>query len=131
MKHIDSNSVSYTKSYKQYIIYAVMRNGDSIAKVCHWNNISDENMVRTWVREFMKKRGMTRIPRTMKTKRGEPKVCIPERINHEFSRLEETILYLQTVVESMFSVVDEESKKKLLEKLSPSLRKRLKKEGKL
>jgi DNA repair photolyase len=36
----------------------------------------------------------------------------------------------KTAVER-FSVIDEESKKKLLEKLSPSLRKRLKQKGKL
>ena len=131
MKYIIYKGVRYSKSYYNYLVYKVVREGMSITKVCYLWGIEDVSMLRTWVSEFMKKRGMTRIPRRLKTEVGAPKINIPECIDHEFRRLEETILYLQLLVEAAFSEVDEVTKKKLLQQLPPKLRKSLKQKGKL
>jgi transposase-like protein len=131
MKRKAKKAVSYSESYKQYIVYAVMRDGFSIASICTQFGIDEPYMVREWVREFMKKRGLVRIPRTL-TKRGNaPKVIFSEAVNHQFRRYEEIILYHTCLIESMFKVADEETKKKLLSMLTPAQQRNLKRKGKL
>ena len=131
MKRNVKKVVSYSKSLKDHVIYAVVRDGFSIASVCTQEGIDSENMVREWVREFMKKRGMTRIPRTLTKRKNAPKVLFPESVNRQFKRYEEIIMYQESMIEAMFEVADEETKKKLLERLSPTQQKRLKRTGKL
>lgn len=131
MKYIIYKGVRYSKSYYNYLVYKVVREGMSITQVCYLWGVDDVSMVRSWVRDFMKKRGMTRIPKRLKAEAGAPMLNIPVRIENEFRRLEETILYLQLLVEAAFSEVDDVTKKKLLQQLPPKQRKSLKKRGKL
>jgi len=131
MQHPVKKRHNYSRSFKEYIVYAVVRDGLSIANVCTQHGIDEMSKVREWVRAFMKKRNMVRIPRGL-TKRGKaPRVIISEPINRQFQRYEEIIMYQESLIEAFYSEADEETKKKLLEKLSPSQQARLKKTGKL
>jgi hypothetical protein len=56
---------------------------------------------------------------------------IHEPIDRQFRKYEEIIMYQESLIEALYSEADEETKKKLLEGLSPSRRARLKKTGKL
>jgi len=79
----------------------------------------------------MKKRGMVRIPRTLTRRGNAPKVIFSEPVNKQFERYEEIILYQECLIEAFYRNSDEEGKKKLLEKLSPTQRRNLKRTGKL
>jgi transposase-like protein len=129
MKRQAKKAVSYSRSFKQYVTYAVVRDGFSIASVCTQNGIAEMNQVREWVREFMKKRGMKRIPRTLVNRGNAPKVIFSEPVNRQFKRYEEMLMYQESMLEALFAVADEETKKKLLEMLSPSRGKSLKRKG--
>jgi transposase-like protein len=131
MKHKAKKVVSYSPGFKSNVVYAVVRDGFSIASVCTQYGIDEMYQVREWVREYMKKRGMVRIPRTL-TRRGvAPKVVFSEPVNRQFERYEEIILYQECLIEALFANSGENDKKKLLEKLSPSQQKSLKRKGKL
>jgi len=131
MKRKVKKVVSYSRYFKSHVVYAVVRDGLSIASVCTQLGIDEMYQVREWVREFMKKRGMVRIPRTL-TRRGKaPKVVFSEPVNRQFERYEEIILYQECLIEAFYRNSDEEGKKKLLEKLSPTQRRNLKRTGKL
>lgn len=131
MKRKAKKAVSYTESYKRHIIYAVMREGYSIASICTQYGIDEPFMVREWVRKEMKKRDLVRIPRTL-TRRGKaPKVLFSEPVNRQFKRYEEILLYQTCLIESMFKVADEETKKKLLLLLTPAQQRNVKRTGKL
>lgn len=131
MKRNAKKEVRYSKGFKNYIIYAVVRDGLSIANVCAQHGIDEMYKVREWVREFMKKRGITRIPRTI-VKRGKaPRAFISEPVNRQLKTYEEMIMYQEIMIEAMYEVADEETKKKVLEWLSPTQRRNLKKRGKL
>jgi hypothetical protein len=54
-----------------------------------------------------------------------------EPVNRQFERYEEIILYQETLIEAFYAFATEEQKKKLLEKLSPTQRRNLKRSGKL
>lgn len=131
MKRTAKREVRYSRSFKDYVVYAVVRDGFSIASVCSQNGIDEMYKVREWVREFMNKRGLTRRPRTLTRRGNAPKAFIPESVNRQLKRYEEIIMYQEIFIESMYAVADEETKKKLLEKLSPTQRRNLKKTGKL
>lgn len=131
MKREAKKVVSYSRSFKEQVVYAVVRDGFSIAKVCSMNGIDEIYQVREWVRDYMKKRGMTRAPRTLTRRKNAPRAYIPEAVDRQLKRYEEMLLYQQIFIESMYEVADEETKKKLLEKLSPTQRRNLKKTGKL
>jgi hypothetical protein len=93
--------------------------------------IDEVYMVREWVREYMKKRGMIRIPRTLTKRKNAPMVLIHEPIDRQLRKYEEIIMYQESLIEALYSEADEETKKKLSERLSPSRRAKLKKTGKL
>jgi transposase-like protein len=131
MKRKVRKAVNYPKSFKSMVVDEIVREGFSIASVCMQLGIDEVYQVREWVREYMKKRGMVRIPRTLTKRKKAPMVMINEPINRQFKRYEEMIMYLESTIEAFFSVADEETKKKLLERLSPSQQARLKKTGKL
>lgn len=131
MKHKAKKVVNYPKSFKSMVVDEIVREGFSIVSVCMQLGIDEVYQVREWVREYMKKRGMVRIPRTLTKRKKAPLVMINEPINRQFKRYEEMIMYLESTIEAFFSVADEETKKKLLERLSPSQQTRLKKTGKL
>jgi len=78
MKRKAKKAFSYSESYKMHIIYAVMREGFRIASICTQFGIDNPFMVREWVREEKKKRGLVRIPRTL-TKRGNAPKVLPSR----------------------------------------------------
>lgn len=131
MKRKARKAVNYTKSFKSMVVNEIVREGFSIASICMQRGIDEVYQVREWVREYMKKRDMVRIPRTL-TKRGKaPMVLINEPINRQLKRYEEIIMYQDSTIEALYSVVDKETKKKLLERLLPSQQARLKKTGKL
>jgi transposase-like protein len=131
MKRTVRKAVSYTKSYKSMVVHSIVSEGTSIASVCMQYGIDEVYMVREWVREYMKKRGMVRIPRTLTKRKNAPLVLIHEPIDRQFRKYEEIIMYQESFIEALYSEADEETKKKLLEGLSPSRRARLKKTGKL
>jgi len=62
MKRIAKQVVRYGRSFKEHVVYAVVRDGISIAKVCSLNGIDEMYKVREWVRAYMKKKGMIKIP---------------------------------------------------------------------
>lgn len=131
MKRKAKKVVSYSPGFKSNVVYAVVRDGFSIASVCTQFGIDEMCRVREWVREYMKKRGLVRIPRTL-TRRGKaPKVVLSEPVNRQFERYEEIILYQECLIEAFYANSSEEGKKKLLEMLSPTQRKNLKRTGKL
>lgn len=125
------NGVSYSHKYYNNVVLQVVREGHSATKVSYEEGINDVAMVRTWVREYMEKRGLKRAPRRLKRRAGAPRVNIPACVDTEFRRLEESVYYLQTLLEEAYKVMDEEQKKSLLRRLSPKLRKNLKEKGKL
>jgi transposase-like protein len=131
MKRTATKVVNYSRSYRKTIVRQVLNDGFSVVKVCHLNDIENVWQVRDWVKEYMKKKGLLTIPKPLKKRKRPRKVIIPEVLNKEISRMEEIIIYLESTVEAMFEVADEETKKKLLEKLSPSQRLNLKRKGKL
>lgn len=131
MKRKAKQTVRYSRSFQEHVVYAVVRDGISIAKVCSLNGIDEMYKVREWVRAYMKKRGMTRIPRTLTRRKGAPRAYITEPMDRQLKRYEEIIMYQETFIEAMYAVADGETKKKLLEKLSPTQRRNLKKTGKL
>lgn len=131
MKLKAKKAVSYSKSYKDYVVYAVMRDGFSIASVCTQLGIDEPNKVREWVREEMRKRGISRIPRTLIRRGKAPKALISEPINRQFQRYEEMLIYQESMIEALYEFADEETKKKLLEKLSPTQQRNLKRTGRL
>ncbi|MBW6513485.1 MAG: hypothetical protein K0B87_01880 [Candidatus Syntrophosphaera sp.] len=125
------NGVSYSHKYYDYVVMQVVREGHSATKVSYEEGINDVTMVRAWVREYMEKRGLKRAPRRLKRRVGAPRVNIPECVDLEFRRLEETVYYLETLLENAYLVMDSEQKKSLLRQLSPKLRQNLKDKGKL
>lgn len=131
MKRKAKKAVSYSNSYKSYVVYAVIRDGFSIASICTQFGIDEPNKVREWVREEMRKRGLARIPRTLIKRGNAPKALFSEAVNRQFKRYEEMLIYQESLIEAMYSVADEETKKKLLEKLSPVQQRNLKRKGKL
>lgn len=131
MKLKVKKAVSYSKSYKSVVVNSILREGISIASACMQFGIDEVYQVREWVREDMKKRGISRIPKTLTKRKKAPLVIINEPINRQFQRYEEIILYQESLIEAFFSESDEATKKKLLERLSPSQQKRLKRTGRL
>jgi hypothetical protein len=125
------NGVSYSHKYYNYVVLQVVREGFSATKVSYEEGINDVKMVRAWVRDYMEKHGLKRTPKRLKRRLGAPKVNIPACVDNEFRRLEESVYYLQTLLEESYKVMDEEQKKSLLRQLSPKLRKSLKDTGKL
>jgi transposase-like protein len=113
------------------VVREIVSGGTSIASACMQYGIDEVYMVREWVREYMKKRGMVRIPRTLTKRKNAPMVLIHEPINRQFERYEETIMYMESVIEALYSEADEETKKKLLKQLSPSQQTRLRRTGRL
>lgn len=120
------NGVSYSHEYYNNVVLQVVREGHSATKVSYEEGINDVAMVRTWVREYMNKRGLKRAPRRLKRRAGAPKVNLPACVDVEFRRLEETVYYLETLLEQAYLVMDAEQKKSLLRQLSPKLRQSLK-----
>jgi hypothetical protein len=98
--------------------------------VSYEEGINDVAMVRSWVRDYMDKRGLKRVPRRLKRLSGLPRVNIPTCVDTELRRLEESVYYLQTMLEEAYKVMDEGQKKSLLRQLSPKLRKTLREKGK-
>jgi transposase-like protein len=131
MKLKVKKAVSYSKSDKNHVVYAVMREGFSIASICSQLGIDEPFRVREWIREEMRKRGIVRIPRTLIRRGKAPKVLISEPVNRQFQRYEEMLIYQESLIEALFEVADEETKKKLLKKLSPSQQRNLKRTGRL
>jgi transposase-like protein len=131
MKRKVRKAVKYSELTKRMVIYDIVSEGISIASACMQNGIDEVYMVREWVREYMKKRDMLRIPRTLTKRKNAPMVLIHGPINRQFERYEEVIMYQESLIEALYSEADEETKKKLLEKLSSSRRKRLKRTGRL
>jgi transposase-like protein len=131
MKRKVRKAVSYSKSYKSMVVHEIVSGGISIASACMQYGIDEVYMVREWVREYMKKRGMLRIPRTLTKRKNAPMVLIHEPINRQFERYEEIIMYQESLIEALYSEADEETKKKLLKQLSPSQQSRLKRTGRL
>ena len=131
MKRKVRKAVSYSKSYKSMVVREIVSGGISIASACMQYGIDEVYMVREWVREYMKKRGMVRIPRTLTKRKNAPMVLIHEPINRQFERYEEIIMYQESLIEALYLEADEKTKKKLLERLSPSQQARLKKTGRL
>ncbi|MBM3120172.1 MAG: transposase [Chloroflexi bacterium] len=131
MKRNAKKVVRYTNSFKNFIVHAVVRDGQSIASVCAHHGIDEMYKVREWVREFMKKRGLTRIPRSIVNRGKAPKVFISEPVNRQLRIYEEMIEYQEFVIETLFEVADEDTKKKLLDWLSPKRRANLRKKEKL
>lgn len=131
MKRTATKVVNYTRSYREMIVRQVVSDGFSVVKVCHLNDIANVWQVRDWVKEYMKRKGLITMPKTFNKHKRSRKIIIPEVLNKEMSRMEEIIIYLESTVEAMFEVADEETKKKLLEKLSPSQRLSLKRKGRL
>jgi transposase-like protein len=131
MKRKVRKAVSYSKSYKSMVVNEIVSGGISIASACMQYGIDEVYMVREWVREYMKKRGMLRIPRTLTKRKNAPMVLIHEPINRQFERYEEIIMYQESLIEALYSEADEETKKKLLKQLSPSQQSRLKRTGRL
>lgn len=125
------HGISYSHKYYHQVVLQVVREGFSAAKVSYEEGINDVAMVRAWVREYMDKRGLKRTPRRLKRRAGVPKVNIPACVDTEFRRLEESVYYLQSLLEEAYKVMDEEQKKSLLRQLSPKLRKNLREKGKL
>ncbi|MCB5256465.1 MAG: hypothetical protein M0R32_02100 [Candidatus Cloacimonetes bacterium] len=68
MKRKVRKAVKYSELTKRMVIHDIVSEGISIASACMQNGIDEVYMVREWVREYMKKRDMLRIPRTL-TKR--------------------------------------------------------------
>jgi transposase-like protein len=120
------NGVSYSHKYYNYVVLQVVREGHSATKVSYEEGINDVAMVRTWVREYMNKRGLKRAPRRLKRRAGAPPVNIPACVDVELRRLEETVYYLETLLENAYLVMDNDQKKSLLRQLSPKLRQHLK-----
>ncbi|MDD2718677.1 MAG: hypothetical protein PHS08_03295 [Candidatus Cloacimonetes bacterium] len=131
MKRKVRKAVKYSELTKRMVIHDIVSEGISIASACMQNGIDEVYMVREWVREYMKKRDMLRIPRTLTKRKNAPMVLIHGPINRQFERYEEVIMYQESLIEALYSEADEETKKKLLEKLSSSRRKRLKRTGRL
>jgi transposase-like protein len=131
MKRKAKKAVSYSKSFKSFVVNEVLTNGISIASVCMQQGIDEVYQVREWVREDMKKRGLLRIPKTLTKRKKAPLVMINEPINHQFQRYEEIIMYQQSLIEALYAESDQKTKKKLLEQLSPTQQRRLKQTGKL
>lgn len=131
MQHQAKKVVKYTRSFQQRVVYAVMREGFSIASICSQLGIDQPYAVREWVRKEMKKRGLVRIPRTMVKRKSAPKVLISEPVNRQLKRYEEMLFYQECLIEAMYQEGTPEQKKKLLEMLTPKQRKSLKQTGKL
>jgi transposase-like protein len=131
MQHAAKKVVKYTRKFQQTVLYAVMREGISIASVCSQFGIDHPYAVREWVRREMKKRGLVRIPKTMVKRKSAPQVLISEPVNRQFQRYEEIIMYQQCMLEAMYQEGTPEQKKKLLGMLTPKQRKSLKQTGKL
>jgi transposase-like protein len=131
MKRKVRKAVKYSELTKRMVIHDIVSEGISIASACMQNGIDEVYMVREWVREYMKKRDMLRIPRTLTKRKNALMVLIHGPINRQFERYEEVIMYQESLIEALYSEADEETKKKLLEKLSSSRRKRLKRTGRL
>lgn len=131
MKRKAKKAVSYSKSFKSLVVNEVLTNGISIASVCMQQGIDEVYQVREWVREDMKKRGLLRIPKTLTKRKKAPLVMINEPINRQFQRYEEIIMYQQSLIEALYAESDQNTKKKLLEQLSPTQQRRLKQTGKL
>ena len=131
MKRKVKKAVSYSRSFKKLVVNNIVCEGLSVASACMQFGIEAEYQVREWVREYMKKRGLIRIPRTLTKRKNAPMVIINEPINRQFQRYEEIIMYQESLIEAFYSEADEVTKKKLLEKLSPSQQARLKRTGKL
>jgi len=131
MKREARREVSYSKKYKDIVAYQVVSDGISIIKICSKYGIEEPYKVREWVREYMRKRGMIRRPRSLIRRGKEPFALITEPVNRQFSRYEEIIMYQECLIEAFYSEANEEQKKKLLERLSPRQRRNLKATGKL
>ena len=131
MKRHATKVVNYSRSFKDYVVHAIVRDGLSIATVCSQSGIDEMYKVREWVREYMSKRGLTRIPRTLTRRKNAPQAFISEPVNRQFQRYEEIIMYQEKLIEALYQVGNEELKKKLLQELSPTQRKNLKNTGKL
>lgn len=130
MKRTVRKTVNYTKSYKRFIVNAVMRDGISIASICTQQGIDEPYKVREWVRAEMKKRDLVRIPRTLLKRGKTPKVCISEPVNRQFERYEEILIYQECLIESLLLHIDKDAKKKVFAMLSPAQRRDLKRREK-
>ena len=73
----------------------------------------------------MKKRGLTRVPRTLYRRGKAPKICITEAVNRQLARYEEMLMYQECLIEAFLHISDEETKKKVFSKLSSAQRKDL------
>jgi len=131
MQREAKKAVNYTRKFQQRVVYAVMREGFSIASICSQYGIDQPYAVREWVRREMKKRGLVRIPKTLVNRKSAPKAVISEPVNRQLQHYEEVILYQQCLIEAAYQNGTPEQKKKLLELLPPKQRKSLKQTGKL
>ena len=111
MQRAARKTVNYTRKFQQLVVYAVMREGYSIASICNQYGIDEPYAVREWVRREMKKRGLVRIPKTMVKRKNAPKVQVSEAINRQFQRNEELIIYQQCLIEAMYQEATDEQKK--------------------
>lgn len=123
--------VKYTRSFQRRVVYAVMREGYSIAAICSQLGIEHPYSVREWVREEMKKRGLVRVPKGMLKRKSAPPVQVSEAVNRQLKRYEEMLFYQECMLEALYRNGTPEQKKKLLEMLTPTQRKNLKQTGKL
>ncbi len=131
MQRHAKKTINYSRKFKEYVVYAVVRDGLSIAAVCSQNGIDEMYKVREWVRAYMKKRGLVRRPRTLTRRQNAPRAFISEPVNRQFQRYEEIIMYQEKLIEALYEAGDGELKKKLLSGLSPTQRKNLRSKGKL
>ncbi len=111
MKRKVRKAVKYSELTKRMVIHDIVSEGISIASACMQNGIDEVYMVREWVREYMKKRDMLRIPRTLTKRKNALMVLIHGPINRQFERYEEVIMYQESLIEALYSEADEETKK--------------------
>jgi transposase-like protein len=131
MQRAAKKVVRYTRKFQQRVVYAVMRDGLSIARICSENGIDTPNTVREWVREEMRRRGLVRIPKGMLKRKSAPQVLIPTPVERQLKRYEAMLFYQECLLEAAYRNGTPEQKKKLLEMLTPKQRKSLKQTGKL
>ena len=116
---------TYSRSYKRFIVNAVIRDGISIPSICMQEGIDHPFSVREWVREEMKKRELVRIPKTLYRRGKAPLVQISAAVNRQFEEYEEYMIYFRCIIEQLLHHMDEETKKKVFSQLSKDQQRRL------
>lgn len=102
MQREAKKAVNYTRRFQQRVVYAVMREGFSIATISSQYGIDQPYAVREWVRREMKKRGLVLIPKTLANRKSAPKAVISEPVNRQLQHYEEVILYQQCLLEAAY-----------------------------